>query len=68
MDNPGVREMTYNFYEIHLAHPGHEMQPFCHTAQLLSRILTVASLRAVQNERASIMALTLRGIWHDVQC
>jgi hypothetical protein len=36
--------MTYNFDEIHLADPGHEMQALCNAAQLLGRILTVASL------------------------
>jgi hypothetical protein len=48
MDNPGVGdEMTYNFYMIHLADPGHEMQSLCNSAQLLRCILTVARLRAI---------------------
>ena len=60
MDNPGLGdEMTYNFYMIHLADPGHEMQSLCNSAQLLRRILTVSRLRAIQDEGVSVMSLAL---------
>lgn len=59
--------MTYNLYKIHLADPGHKMQPLCNAPQLLGRILTVASLGSIQNKGVSIMALAFGNICHDVQ-
>jgi len=59
--------MTYNFHEIHLADPGHEMQPLCNAAKRLCRILTVPSLGPIQYDGVSIMALSVRRICHDEQ-
>ncbi len=59
--------MTYDFDEIHLGDPGHEMQPLRNATQLLGGILTVPSLGSIQNEGVSIMALAFRSICHDVK-
>jgi hypothetical protein len=59
--------MTYNFYEIHFADPGHEMQSLCNTAQVLSHILSISSLGSIQNEGVSIMPLAAGPVCHDVQ-
>jgi hypothetical protein len=60
--------MTYNFlYSIHLADPGHETQPFCNAAQRIGRIFTVPSLGSIEDESASIMALTAGHMDHDVK-
>ena len=59
--------MTYNFHEIHLADPGHEVQPFCNAAQRLCRILTIPSLGPIQDEDASVMALAVGHVCHGEQ-
>jgi hypothetical protein len=67
MDNPGLGdEMTYNFYVIHLADPGHKTKSLCNPAQLLRRFLTISRLRAIQDDGVSIMSLALWSICHDV--
>jgi hypothetical protein len=59
--------MTYNFNEIHLADPGHEMQSLCDASQLLGHVLTVACLRSIQNEGVSTMGLASGPLCHDGQ-
>lgn len=57
-------DTTYNFNKIHLADPGHEMQPLEHAVQVLGSILTVAGLGAVHHESLSLVSLDLDLIGH----
>ncbi len=53
---------AYQFSQIHLSDPGHEMEPFGHPAQVFGNLSTVSGLGTIENERPSVLSQAIR-IW-----